>query len=395
MKIIQRLHSRTQAPAIWPAATLLLSCLVMGLGCGGGTSGGKDGAGPGVDGSEASGNLDMAHPPGSIPPVGDAAAAHADAAAYLDSAPSIFDATPRPDLGSSPLVDGPGSSPDTAAGVGIACGSCGGVTGADGTCSKPTPGDYGRSCGSCGGTIQCDGSCSNPMSSGQACGMCGGTTQCDGTCSMPTPPRYGEPCGQCGGTIKCDGGCSVPTPGDYGQSCGQCGGTVKCDGSCTMQTPSGYGQSCGSCGGTTQCDGSCSVPTPGNYGQSCGQCGGTYRCDGSCSTQICGIKPGTWSGITSQGKTFELVVDASGTKITNFKYGFTGCGTADVETNGNIAINNNSFSANFGGICPSIRINGTFSGSTVTGSLSLSWTPIPNVCPCSGSAAPTFTASAP
>ena len=51
---------------------------------------------------------------------------------------------------------------------------------------------------------------------GQDCGSCGGTIKCDGTCSIPTPTNFGQecncaPCG-CGGSILCDGACSASTP---------------------------------------------------------------------------------------------------------------------------------------------------------------------------------------
>jgi hypothetical protein len=84
----------------------------------------------------------------------------------------------------------------------------------------------------CGGTAQvlCI------LTAGQACGACG-TVQCDGSCSRPTPDDYGQPCGSCGGTYQCDGSCSVATPPGIGSSCGACGGKVLCDATCSVGTP--------------------------------------------------------------------------------------------------------------------------------------------------------------
>ncbi len=158
---------------------------------------------------------------------------------------------------------------------------------ADGTTlySPPPPSEP---CGSCGGTTRPDGSCTvaTPPNLGYWCGACGGsgTIKCDGTCSFYYPPNLGQPCGGCGGTVLCDGSCSVPTPANYGQGCGSCGGTILCDGSCSVGTPSNVGHSCGHCGGHWLCDGTCSIEDPWNYGVPCGAQHGHITCDGTCLT---------------------------------------------------------------------------------------------------------------
>jgi streptogramin lyase len=70
------------------------------------------------------------------------------------------------------------------------------------------------------------------VGAGDSCGSCGGTTRCDGSCTVDTPANYGEPCGECGGTWQCDRRCSAPTPSSYGASCQNCGATIGCDDQC-------------------------------------------------------------------------------------------------------------------------------------------------------------------
>jgi streptogramin lyase len=127
------------------------------------------------------------------------------------------------------------------------CGACGS------TCTAQTP--------NCSpddaGTYACTSSCSTQM--GMSCGSCGGTTQCDGTCSVPTPINFGVGCGHCGGTINCAAACTVPDPATYGSACGHCGGTINCASACSVSDPANYGMPCGACGGQYQCNGSCSV----------------------------------------------------------------------------------------------------------------------------------------
>jgi len=50
---------------------------------------------------------------------------------------------------------------------------------------------------------------------GSACGSCGGAIQCNGSCSVPTPPNFGATCQNAchTGTIQCDGTCNAaPCP---------------------------------------------------------------------------------------------------------------------------------------------------------------------------------------
>ena len=125
---------------------------------------------------------------------------------------------------------------------------------------------------------------------GQSCGLCGGTIKCDGTCSIPTPSNYGQPCGN-QGTIQCDGTCSRPCDSRQGQACGNCG-TYDCLGNCINQGLCFVGQTqnlgnCGNCGILQQtCQGNCQYAPAQCINQ--GPCSaGQTSCSGD-TTQVCG-----------------------------------------------------------------------------------------------------------
>ena len=135
---------------------------------------------------------------------------------------------------------------------------------------------------------------------GAACGSCGGFTRCDGSCSVPNPADLGAACGGCGGTVQCDGSCSVSDPPNLGAACGSCGGAVQCDSSCSVSDPADLGAVClsdraglegaiGQCAcGTRQCDSSCVENTPpGDFSTSAFQCGGVFSAwDRNCDGQV-------------------------------------------------------------------------------------------------------------
>ena len=103
---------------------------------------------------------------------------------------------------------------------------------------------------------------------------------------------------------------------------------------------------------------------------------------------------GDWAGTTSQSKPITFTVNSAGTMITTMSFTTSSCGTSTATTT-NIPIGSaNAFTADLGGICPRTVVNGTFASSTsASGTLALTFTPIPFVCGCSGSATVTWTAS--
>jgi len=135
-------------------------------------------------------------------------------------------------------------------------------------CIFPAPGDVdanGLSCVRGTGPEICDtldNDCNDQTDEvlGADCGSCGGKTRCNGSCTVDTPTDLDDPCGQCGGVVTC-AGCSITDPANLGQSCSNCGGVWKCDTTCSVPDPDGYGQPCGSCDGVTLCNG-CNRPTP-------------------------------------------------------------------------------------------------------------------------------------
>ncbi len=66
------------------------------------------------------------------------------------------------------------------------------------------------------------------------CGSCGGATRCDGSCTIATPANFSRPCGECGGTILCNGQCGPVPPASFNEPCGECGGTIQCNGQCSI-----------------------------------------------------------------------------------------------------------------------------------------------------------------
>ncbi len=107
--------------------------------------------------------------------------------------------------------------------------------------------------------------------------------------------------------------------------------------------------------------------------------------------------PGTYTGTTQQGRSFSLVVDASG-HVRSWSVGFT-CGA----TNGTTSVSTdctpigNSFSCGTASCIPyqaMSHITGTFGGSSVTGTFDLSQMP-DAISSCCSLAGQTFSASLP
>lgn len=107
---------------------------------------------------------------------------------------------------------------------------------------------------------------------------------------------------------------------------------------------------------------------------------------------------GTWTGSTSQGSTYGFTVQGTGTSISSLTFGWSCSGPGGSTTGtrtiqGNIPISGNQFTLS-GTTCPNYSTGGTFSSPTAaSGTLNLSWTYVPGVCLCSGSANLTWSAT--
>jgi hypothetical protein len=109
------------------------------------------------------------------------------------------------------------------------------------------------------------------------------------------------------------------------------------------------------------------------------------------------VTGGSWTGTTAQSRTFNLTVDSGGNNVTQISYSAsTNCGTISSTISGTMAINaSGTFSFDAGGICPRAQGGGTFSSATAAGTLTLTYTPIPFVCGCSGTFNTAWTAASP
>lgn len=149
-------------------------------------------------------------------------------------------------------------------------------------------------------------------------------------------------------------------------------------------------------GGSTTTGGSATTGgSPEATGGSPEATGGSNATGGTSS--IGTIQSGTWTGTTNQALPIEFDVNASGTAITRVRYGWSaaGCGsTGTSTTTGTIPISGGKASIS-GGFCPSSTMLITFgSGSSANGTLTLSY-PGGAACPCVGTVAITWSASAP
>lgn len=104
---------------------------------------------------------------------------------------------------------------------------------------------------------------------------------------------------------------------------------------------------------------------------------------------------GSFNGQQSNGQNLDLVVNGSSTAVTSITYSHNDCGSGSGTINGTFAINGSgSFGTGTSGFCPSYNISGTFNtATTASGSITLSWTPVPNVCFCSASVTRSWTAN--
>jgi len=119
--------------------------------------------------------------------------------------------------------------------------------------------------------------------------------------------------------------------------------------------------------------------------------------NGVCVTPT--LKSGTWSGTTSQSLPFSFILDGSAKNITKIMYGYSASGcrmTGTVTTTGSFPISGSTFTDSDVGGCPSHSISGTLNtDGTASGSMILTFTPIPYSCSCSGKITTTWNTEAP
>ena len=109
-----------------------------------------------------------------------------------------------------------------------------------------------------------------------------------------------------------------------------------------------------------------------------------------------GSYDGSWTGTTSQGRTFNFTV--SGSRVTSITYGYSvgGCsGTSTTTFNTGGTITNGSFNETTTiAAASTATFSGSFnSGASASGTMRISFTYIPFAQPCSGSATLTWTAT--
>jgi hypothetical protein len=109
---------------------------------------------------------------------------------------------------------------------------------------------------------------------------------------------------------------------------------------------------------------------------------------------LAAVQEGKWAGTTDQGLPFS--VETLGSNVVKMEFSYaTNCASGSVKVTGNIPINASNFFSYYGGFCPDHTVSGTFnpSAGTATGTLKLSYTYIPGVCQCTGTATRSWSAT--